>query len=123
MPVWQIARAKQWLLLLPAVWILLLPMLYAWRIPVEYQFGRYLMPIIPFLVMYGWQGPAGLFRKISWRVIRRSRASQQAVLLVVFLVVGADLYHAIGRDHQLRNGGDGSVDTRQFACRRVDCRA
>lgn len=88
----RLVRGGQWQLALPAAWILLLPALYAWRLPVEYQFGRYLMPIIPFVVVYGIAGAVILFEKIPWRIARRVWATATTALLVVFLALGANLY-------------------------------
>ncbi|MBI4673881.1 MAG: hypothetical protein HY741_19720 [Chloroflexi bacterium] len=89
---WKLARERKWILLVPAAWILLLPALYAWRLPVEYQFGRYLMPIIPFVVVYGSVGTAMLFQRISLRVIRRAWALTLAALLAAFYLLGANFY-------------------------------
>ena len=86
------ARQKDWARLLPALWIVLLPALYAWRLPVEYQFGRYVMPIIPFVMIYGIVGTKFLFEKIPLRLLRRVWGMTIAVLLLVFLVLGANLY-------------------------------
>lgn len=90
--VWKLAREKQWLRLLPAIWILLLPALYAWRLPVEYQFGRYLVPIIPFIVVYGIVGTACLIQKIPLRLFRRAWAMTIAALLIAFYLLGANFY-------------------------------
>ena len=90
--VWKLAREREWVLLLPAAWILLLPALYAWRLPVTYQFGRYVMPIIPFIVVYGVVGTAMLYQRISARVIRRAWAMAIAVVLAAFYVLGANYY-------------------------------
>lgn len=62
-----LARQKDWTRLLPAMWIVILPALYAWRLPVEYQFGRYMMPIIPFVLIYGVVGTASLFLRMGGR--------------------------------------------------------
>lgn len=86
------ARKQDWEKLLPALWIVLLPALYAWRLPVEYQFGRYMMPIIPFVVIFGIVGTKFLFDKISLRLIRRVWAMTLAVLLIAFFFLGANLY-------------------------------
>ena len=88
----QLARAQNWTRILPAAWIVLLPLLYAWRLPVEYQFGRYVMPIIPFVIVYGIAGTTKLFEKISSRVIRRAWAITLAVLLGAFYLLGANFY-------------------------------
>lgn len=90
--VYHFARARQWLLLVPAVWLLALPAFYAWRLPVEYQFGRYMMPIIPFIVVYGLVGTALLFQRIPMRIVRRTCSMTMAVLLVAFLVLGLGSY-------------------------------
>lgn len=90
--VWRFARDKKWQLLLPAAWILLLPALYAWRLPVEYQFGRYEMPIIPFMILYGLVGTAFLFQRISLRILRRAWGLTIAVLLIAFLILRANFY-------------------------------
>lgn len=87
-----LARGREWGRLLPALWILVLPALYAWRLPVEYQFGRYMMPIIPFVIIYGLVGTAELFRRIPLRFLRRAWALTIAVMLVVFGALGAGLY-------------------------------
>lgn len=94
---WKLARARNWDRLLPAAWIVLLPSLYAWRLPVEYQFGRYLMPIIPFVVIYGIAGTATLFERMGTmtvllRVILRAWGATIAVLLFAFYLLGANLY-------------------------------
>jgi len=90
--VWKFAREKKWMLLLPAAWILLLPALYAWRLPVEYQFGRYLMPIIPFVVVYGAVGTAWLLQHIAWRILRRAWAMTIVALVAAFYLLGANFY-------------------------------
>jgi hypothetical protein len=67
--------------------------LYAWRLPVTYQHGRYLMPVIPSLILYGVIGTAGWLRpghsQFLKRVVSRSAAIAMPILLVAFLVVGA----------------------------------
>jgi hypothetical protein len=89
---WQLACERQGVLLLPAAWILLLPALYAWRLPVEYQFGRYLMPIIPFVVVYGAAGTARLFRHMAGRILRRAWAMTLVALVAAFYLLGANFY-------------------------------
>lgn len=86
------ARMRAWEKFLPALWIVLLPALYAWRLPVEYQFGRYMMPIIPFMMIYGIVGTKFLFEKISLRVMRRAWGMTIAVLLSAFVLFGANFY-------------------------------
>lgn len=93
-----LAGQRDWTRLLPALWILLLPALYAWRLPVEYQFGRYMMPVIPFVILYGAAGTVTLFRQANTqpkpllRLVRRTLTVTIGVLLVIFLVLGAKSY-------------------------------
>jgi hypothetical protein len=87
-----LARQKKWGRLLPALWILILPALYAWRLPVEYQFGRYMMPIIPLVIIYGVVGTIELFKRIPVRVLVRVWGVTIVVLLVVFGLLGANFY-------------------------------
>jgi hypothetical protein len=66
--------------------------LYAWRLPVTYQHGRYVMPVIPLLLVYG---TAGLLS--AGMLARPARVVVGALLLAVplaFLVVGARAYAA-----------------------------
>jgi hypothetical protein len=69
---------------------------YALRMPVDYQYGRYLMPTIPFLLLYGVVGTARWLRIRSVRMIERalSRAAigAAACLFVAFLAIGQQAY-------------------------------
>lgn len=89
---WKLARARHWTLLMPLAWIVILPALYAARLPVEYQFGRYMMPIIPFMIIYGVVGTARLFGQITLRIVRQAWALSIAVLQIVFLLIGGLFY-------------------------------
>jgi len=95
--VYELLRARRWMLLVPAAWLIVLPALYAVRLPVDYQFGRYMMPIIPFLILYGVVGTAALLPRIRVRVIRRVWAVSLVVLLGLSLLLGANAYaQAVG---------------------------
>ncbi|MCC7162860.1 MAG: hypothetical protein IT331_10240 [Anaerolineae bacterium] len=83
---------REWRRLMPMMWIVALPALYAWRLPVEYQFGRYMMPIIPFVMVFGVVGVAQLLPRISLRAMRRAWALAIGALLVVFLLRGSTFY-------------------------------
>ncbi len=89
---WRLVRRINYELVLPLVWVLALPALYAARLPVDYQYGRYEMPVIPFIVIYGVAGTALLLERIRVRVIRRTWALTTAVLVVVFAWIGAGQY-------------------------------
>ncbi len=87
-----LARKQEWRSLIPAAWLLILPALYAVRLPVVYQHGRYEMPVIPFIGLYGIYGTAALLRHIRVRVVRATWALSTAVLVVAFWWVGAIQY-------------------------------
>jgi hypothetical protein len=89
---WQLFRGRQLGELIALVWVLLLPALYAARLPVDYQFGRYEMPIIPFIAIYGIVGTGRLLARIRVRAIRRAWGLAIAVLVVAFLPLGANQY-------------------------------
>ncbi|MCB9438062.1 MAG: hypothetical protein H6673_13880 [Anaerolineales bacterium] len=51
--IWGIASTKRhWLLSLPLVWAFAHLSIFAWRLPVGYQHGRYIMPILPPVLLY-----------------------------------------------------------------------
>lgn len=87
-----LARKRQWLALIPFAWMIALPALYAVRLPVSYQLGRYEMPIIPFIVLYGIWGTAALFERLKSWVIRTAWTLSTAAVLVVFWGLGAAQY-------------------------------
>jgi hypothetical protein len=82
--------------LLPAAWWGAYFCIYALRMPVDYQYGRYLMPTIPYLLLYGIVGMSLWLRPRSPRLLVRlvSRAMPLAVgcLFIGFLVLGARAY-------------------------------
>lgn len=88
----KLARARQWLTLFPAAWLLVLPSLYALRLPVTYQHGRYEMPVIPFVAVYGVWGTVLLLRRIPGRVVRGTWAGATAALVLAFWYLGAAQY-------------------------------
>jgi hypothetical protein len=81
---------------LPLLWWLAILLVYAWRLPVDYQHGRYAMPSIPFLILYGVWGTAELLRPRSphlWlRVLSQSAPVAVALLALLFWVRGAVAY-------------------------------
>jgi arabinofuranosyltransferase len=81
---------------LPLLWWLLTVLVYALRLPVSYQHGRYLIPTIPVLVLYGVGGALRLLRPASaqmWlRVASRSLLLATLVLLLAFWLRGAGVY-------------------------------
>jgi hypothetical protein len=78
------------------LWWLVTALIYALRLPVSYQHGRYLIPTIPILVIFGSWGTLSLLRLDSPQTIVRalSRAMFIAalVLLLIFWIIGARAY-------------------------------
>jgi hypothetical protein len=83
---------------LPLVWWATTLALYAWRLPKDYQHGRYLIPTIPILVVFGSWGTLSLLRLDSRqaivRVLSRAMFIAALVLLLIFWIVGARAYAA-----------------------------
>jgi len=81
---------------LPLAWWLITILVYALRLPVNYQHGRYLIPTVPVLILYGVGGMLRLLRLASprmWvRVVSRSMLLATLVLLLTFWVRGAQVY-------------------------------
>ncbi|MBI3912635.1 MAG: hypothetical protein HY327_00345, partial [Chloroflexi bacterium] len=69
-----------------------LPALYAARLPVAYQHGRYEMPVIPFIVVYGVAGTALLFERVQNFVVRATWTLSIAATLIAFWFIGANAY-------------------------------
>jgi hypothetical protein len=86
----RLVRERHWPELLPFVWWLAFLAVYAWRLPVTYQHGRYTMPSIPLLVLYGIWGTAQLLQPRSSHILVRvfSRATPVAVVLLAILFWG-----------------------------------
>jgi hypothetical protein len=70
--------------------------MYALRLPVTYQHGRYEIPVIPVLIVFGIGGTAALLRlsdtRIWARVLSRAAALSVAITLLAFVVVGTRAY-------------------------------
>lgn len=88
----RLAMRREWRALIPFAWLLLLPALYALRLPVAYQHGRYEMPIIPFIALYGIWGTAELLERVKSFVARATWALSIAAALAAFWVIGANAY-------------------------------
>ncbi len=81
---------------LPLAWWLLTVLVYALRLPVNYQHGRYLIPTVPVLILYGVGGTLRLLRPNSarmWaRVISHTLLLATLALCLVFWARGAQAY-------------------------------
>ncbi len=93
---YRLARQRRWPDLLPLVWWLLFLTAYALRLPVNYQHGRYTIPTIPLLILYGLWGTAQLLRPRSpqalVRVLSSALPTAIAVLALLFWARGALAY-------------------------------
>jgi hypothetical protein len=84
---------------LPIVWWMVFHLVYALRLPVGYHHGRYLMPTIPVVLMYGIVGTARWVRRsrdkgelFVARVLKRTLVVSACCLFVVFLILGGRTY-------------------------------
>ena len=89
-------RRREWPAVLPLVWWLAVLSVYALRLPVNYQHGRYVIPTIPWVIIYGIWGTALVLRPRSpnliVRVISRGTPVAIALLAVLFWGRGALAY-------------------------------
>jgi hypothetical protein len=92
----QEGRGSRFLQLLPAVWWASYVGIYALRMPVDYQYGRYLMPTIPFFLLYGVAGTRRLLcpqsERLGVRLVSRAVPIAIGCLLVAFLIIGGRAY-------------------------------
>jgi hypothetical protein len=93
---YDLVRRKEWSALVPLAWWLALLTAYTLRLPVDYQHGRYLMPSIPILIVYGVWGTSALLRPrsphLAVRVVSRALPAAIALLVLLFLGRGAQAY-------------------------------
>jgi hypothetical protein len=91
--------AQPLLVALPLCFTAVHLLLYAARLPVVYQHGRYLIPVIPAIVVVGVGGTTSWFQShnpgLFRRVFRHTWIVATVILVVAFLVIGA---RAFGRD-------------------------
>ena len=86
---------SRWLQLLPLIWIGAHGLVYSLRLPVAYQHGRYLMPIIPILLLYGLGGTFDWAVSIRWpRTVRTALLASIGATLIAFVPIGATAYAA-----------------------------
>ncbi len=82
--------------LLPFVWAILLLSAYAVRLPASYQHGRYVMPVLPHLLLYGVGGTLVILktgrRRPGLRVLSRALALSAVLVTLGFVWLGARQY-------------------------------
>lgn len=107
--VWEMARRarsdrRAVLLWLPLAWAFVDLSAYALRLPAPYQHGRYVIPILPHLLLYGVGGTLVIVKSGRGSPVRRvlSRSLGLACVLIMpaFMVIGAQQY---GRDVRIIN--------------------
>src|SRR5690606_31182162 len=79
-------------LLLPILWMLVLLSLYAVRLPVVFHHGRYLMPLIPWLVVLGILGLRAGLRALPMRLLAKVYAAATVVFWLAMWANGAVVY-------------------------------
>jgi hypothetical protein len=93
---WDGLRRREWEAVLPLGWVAVMISAYALRLPVTYQHGRYLIPVIPLVVVLGTTGLARSLHLRSPRLFVRvaSRVWVLAAVLVtlIFTAIGAQAY-------------------------------
>jgi hypothetical protein len=92
----RVADSASWMQLAPLVWAVAHLGSYAARLPVTYQHGRYEMPVIPVLIVFGVGGTAALLRwdhaRLWPRALSRAAALTIAITQLAFVVIGARAY-------------------------------
>jgi hypothetical protein len=85
-----VVRRRHWPAILPLGWWLGSVSVYALRLPANYQHGRYVMPTIPLLLIYGAWGTALMLRPRSPHLLARvvSRALPATIALLALLFWG-----------------------------------
>ena len=81
---------------LPLMWMVAHVAVYALRLPVSYQHGRYLLPIIPIVLLYGIVGTVMLLDRVKARstkpiarLLRRVYALTIIVVFALYVPIGA----------------------------------
>jgi hypothetical protein len=88
-------KQRNWAPALVLIWSIGFICLYAWKLPVTYQYGRYVMPVLPPLLFVGFMGLIGFIQapsrgfrwilSISWRLAA-------GLVLMAFWLLGARNY-------------------------------
>ena len=94
--VYRSARARNWAKLSGILWLFGMIGLYAVRLPVTYQHGRYLIPVVPVLLIWGLAGTAALVGgkppgRLRW-MVGRVWVAVIGLLLVLFWWLGLDAF-------------------------------
>ncbi|HFC09470.1 MAG TPA: hypothetical protein ENJ54_06435 [Chloroflexi bacterium] len=90
-------RARRWAWMAAPLWAGLHVAAYAVRLPVAYQHGRYVLPVVPVLLVWGWRGLAASWPHWEGRLtaawaLSRTWALAAGVAGLLFLGIGARAY-------------------------------
>jgi hypothetical protein len=91
----QAIRQKRWSALGPVGWALGYVAIFAALLPVAYQHGRYQIPVLPVLIVFGWQGihqAASAASTPILRILTRAWAAAVVVVTLLFAGIGARAY-------------------------------
>jgi hypothetical protein len=90
------ARLRNWAALAGAIWVVGYLMMYALRLPVTYQYGRYVMPVMPVYFLWSLAGMAYWVKPVEpkpWkRIVGRAWVAASGLILLGFWVIGAKAY-------------------------------
>jgi len=94
--VYRSIREQRWAKLGGILWLIGFIGLYAWRLPVTYQHGRYMIPVVPVLVIWGLSGTAALVGgknqgRIRW-MLGRIWGAVITLLLLLFWWQGLNAF-------------------------------
>ncbi len=89
-------KSKNWQVLGAACWLFGYLGIYVLKLPVDYQHGRYVIPVVPIYLGLGLAGSAEIFSwnsEIAWRrILGRLFWTSVAAVSLVFWIKGADAY-------------------------------
>jgi hypothetical protein len=93
---WESGKARRWEGIVAVGWAIAFIAAYTLRLPVTYQHGRYVMPVIPVIIVIGVGGMAGWLRlraEAMWpRVLSRVWLAAVVAALAAFCGLGAQAY-------------------------------
>jgi hypothetical protein len=94
--IWHYTRSKNWAALIPLVWAGVYLASYAVRLPVNYQHGRYAIPVIPILLLFSFEGMTRWIQprsqEMGVRILSRAWLLIVAFIGLAFWLIGARAY-------------------------------
>ncbi len=93
---WVYLRKKIWVVPIISLWILSFVFLYATRLPLDFQHGRYIMPVMPIYFILGAIGSILALQKIKtsyWKsIFAKSGALSALMVLLIFWFLGRNAF-------------------------------